>query len=75
MADYKRYFQIYDFVAEYRKARGISPTLAEIGDGLGLSKTTVRYHLETMEARGMVRRDQYVARGIVLLSRGSQGGK
>ena len=64
----QRQLEIYDFIAMYRKTHGFAPTLREIADGLCMGLTTVYYHLERMEARGMIRRDAF-ARAIVLLHR------
>lgn len=68
MAASPRQLAIYDFIAAYRKAYGCAPTLREIAAELGIALTTVYYHLECMEAVGMIRRDRF-ARAIVLLRR------
>lgn len=46
---------IYRFIVDYIKRNQFPPTVQEIGEGVGLkSKSSVFYHLKTMEAMGMI---------------------
>lgn len=46
---------ILRFVKKYQKSNGVSPSVQEIADDLGLSsKTAVRHHLDTLKDEGWV---------------------
>lgn len=48
--------EIYDFIARYREEHGWSPTVREIGRGVGLSSTsTVHGRIEKMKYKGMLK--------------------
>lgn len=50
--------RMYDFIVEYIKVRGYSPTVREIGAGVGLQSTsTVHTHLQKMFDSGMLETD------------------
>ena len=51
-----RQFEILTFIRDYRKRRGYSPTMQEIGDHLGLTKVTVFEHVGALERKGLLRR-------------------
>lgn len=54
---YKRQKQILDFLKQYIQSHGTGPTLREIGDAMGVnSLATVHEHLETLQAKGMIKR-------------------
>jgi repressor LexA len=59
-------FDIVKFIEDYRKERGYSPTLAEIGEELGISAVTVFEHIEALEKKGAVTRQRGRARGIAI---------
>lgn len=46
--------EIATFLGDYRREHGISPTMQEIADGVGLAKTTVFFHLKNMEKNGRI---------------------
>lgn len=46
--------QIYDFVNTCKRESGSSPTLAEIGNQLGYSRTTIYRYLQEMNRDGML---------------------
>ncbi len=46
--------EIVSFISDFRRERGISPTMQEIADGVGLAKATVFHHLKNMEKNGLV---------------------
>jgi repressor LexA len=48
--------RILKFVQEFGRREGYAPSLREIGAELGLSVSTVSYHLSLMEADGSLRR-------------------
>jgi repressor LexA len=68
MALTKRQRQIYDFIAEFVRSNGYSPSFEEIGAGLGLSSlATVHKHINNLEAKKLLRRDYNRSRSIDLL--------
>src|SRR5438034_4642029 len=64
----RRQRDILDYFATYVRARGISPTLEEIAQSLGVNKVTIFGHVAELERKGCLTRS---ARGV---SRGLQLG-
>jgi repressor LexA len=58
--------EIVRFIWTYRKTRGISPTLSEIADELGVSKITVHEHISLLEKKGALKKDKYQSRSLKL---------
>jgi repressor LexA len=68
MALTKRQREIYDFIAEFVRSNGYSPSFEEIGAGLGLSSlATVHKHINNLEAKKLLRRDYNRSRSIDVL--------
>ncbi|HBL25327.1 MAG TPA: repressor LexA [Acidobacteria bacterium] len=64
----ERQKEILDFIQEYRKERGISPTHREICEKFGFSSYGTAYkHLKLLQEKGFLRRDWNQKRGIELL--------
>ena len=51
-----RQAEILKVIRDYLQAHGCSPTLAEIGDALGVEKNTVHYHVKAMLNAGLLER-------------------
>jgi repressor LexA len=51
-----RQLQVLQFIRDFRKRSGYSPTMQEIGDRLGLTKVTVFEHVEALERKGLLSR-------------------
>lgn len=51
-----RQAEILRVIRNHLQAHGCSPTLAEIGDALGLEKNTVHYHVKAMLSAGILER-------------------
>lgn len=67
----KRQAQTLEFVRGFRRESGYSPTMREIAGGLGLSSVaTVAEHLDSLEAKGLIRRQRDRARSVLLTARG-----
>jgi repressor LexA len=63
-----RQTQILDFVHHYVSEHSYPPTVREIGDGVGISSTSVvDYNLRVLAKRGYLRRDPSISRGIEML--------
>lgn len=61
----KRQKQILDFVTQYTKKHGYSPSFEEIGDGLDFSSlSTVHYHLEKLKQAGCLKKEKNKPRSI-----------
>ncbi|GAC1392567.1 MAG: transcriptional repressor LexA [Ktedonobacteraceae bacterium] len=59
--------KMYDFIEKYIKAEGMPPTNREIGRAMNIASTGhVDYHLNLMEKKGMISRQEKKSRGIRL---------
>ena len=56
-----RYFR------DYRRERGIAPTLDEAARALGVSKITIHEHLNQLTKKGAIHRDRAKARAVAIL--------
>lgn len=67
---YKRQREILDFISQFIQKRGISPTLQDIAEAMGLSSlATVHEHLEALVKKGLIKRYQGAVRGIEVLDK------
>lgn len=58
---------ILAYIVHYQAEAGYPPTILEIAGALGMSKTGVHYHLEVMEAAGIIERKGHSARAMRIL--------
>lgn len=59
--------QIVAFLASYHEANHRPPTVMEIVKGIGVTSTGhVSYHLDRLEADGVISRSSFTARGVML---------
>lgn len=57
--------EIHAFIQRFRRERGSSPTIREIGERFRIKSTNgVRYYLNLLEQAGYIRRDRRISRGI-----------
>lgn len=57
--------EIHAFIQRFRRERGSSPTIREIGEQFHISSTNgVRYYLNLLEKSGYIRRNRKISRGI-----------
>src|SRR3989304_8510152 len=62
---YKRQQQILDFIKQHIQSTGSAPTLREIADAIGVSSlATVHEHLQTLVAKGLIKRKTGRVRAI-----------
>lgn len=67
---YRRQRQILDFLNDYIKKHGHSPTLVEIAGELKLkSLATVHEHLQALEKKGIIKKTSGAIRGIEVLEK------
>lgn len=65
---YRRQKQIVDFIAQYIKAKGHSPTLQEIANAMDLSSlATVHEHIATLVRKGVVKKYEGSVRGLEII--------
>ncbi len=65
---YRRQKQVLKFLKEYIEKYGYSPTLGEIAEAMGVSSlATVHEHLQTLVAKGVIRKYEGSVRGIELV--------
>lgn len=59
--------QILEYIREYVRDHAYPPSVREIGDGVGITSTSVvDYNLRVLAKRGYIRRDPSISRGIEL---------
>jgi repressor LexA len=58
---------ILQFIADYQKKHGVSPTLEEIGAEFGVHRVTIFQHVNALVHRGAIRRTAQLARSIEIL--------
>ena len=63
-----RQLAILQFIRDYRRSRGYSPTMQEVADELGITKVTVFEHIGKLADKGLIRRLAYRARSLELTS-------
>ncbi len=63
----RRQKDVVDFILDYRRARGVPPTMDEMAEALRLNKKTVYEHLQRLRARGVVTWRRYQARSLKVL--------
>lgn len=64
----KRQDEILKYIKEYTATNGYPPTVREIGNSLGLSSpATIHSHLNNLEKKGYIKKDDYKNRAIELL--------
>lgn len=57
---------VLDVIYEYRSEHGYSPSVRDIAEELEVSTSVVQYHLNRLEERGWIERDEGIARSIRL---------
>jgi repressor LexA len=60
----EKQLRIMKFIQEFRSRRGISPTMEEIAEKIGVTKITVYGHLNQLEQKGALKRERFRARSI-----------
>ena len=58
--------RILQLIRQSRLTRGVSPTIQEIADAVGVSKVTAFEHVEALIKKGALRRDRNKARSLSL---------
>lgn len=58
--------KVYQFLKAFVRANNFPPTVRELADGCGMSRSSVTRHLDRLEAMGRITRQPGKARGITL---------
>jgi repressor LexA len=64
--------QIMSFIRDYRRSKGMAPTLEEIGRSLGIHRVTVHQHVGALIKKGAVQKLPQRSRSIEILDRDFQ---
>jgi repressor LexA len=64
----RRQQDVYDFIKEYHADNGISPSIGDIADGLGLGNTPVNTYVDTMKRRGFVKSLPGIPRSLTVVA-------
>ena len=59
-----RQLEVLRFIVDFRMGHGISPTLAEIAERMGISKITVYEHVEQLIKKGVLEKQKYQSRSL-----------
>lgn len=59
--------KVFRLVRQWRSRHGLSPTMQELADELGISKVTVFEHVEALIEKGALRRDPNRARSLSIV--------
>ena len=63
----ERQLAVLNFIRDYIRDRGISPTLDEMSQYFGVSKITIYEHVSALEKKGAIRKTRNMARAIELV--------
>lgn len=67
--------EIFDYIRTYIDEKGVSPSVREIGQAVGLKSTsTVQYHLTALENAGYIERDPLLKRTLRISGAPSKAG-
>lgn len=64
-----RQMQVLEYIRDFRRSRGYSPTMQELADEWSITKVTVFEHVEALIGKGLLRRVAHKARSLQLTSR------
>ena len=63
----EKQIRVLRYFRDYRNDHGISPTLEEAAEALGVSKITIFEHLNQLARKGAIHRDKAKARSVAIL--------
>jgi len=63
----EKQIRVLRYFRDYRRDRGIAPTLEEAAQALGVSKITIHEHLKQLTRKGAIYRDRAKARAVAIL--------
>jgi repressor LexA len=63
----EKQIRVLRYFRDYRRDKGIAPTLDEAAQALGVSKITIHEHLNQLTKKGAIHRDRAKARAVAIL--------
>jgi repressor LexA len=63
----EKQIRVLRYFRDYRREKGIAPTLDEAAQALGVSKITIHEHLNQLTKKGAIHRDRAKAREVAIL--------
>jgi repressor LexA len=63
----EKQIRVLRYFRDYRREKGIAPTLDEAAQALGVSKITIHEHLNQLNRKGAIHRDKAKARAVAIL--------
>jgi repressor LexA len=63
----EKQIRVLRYFRDYRRDKGIAPTLDEAAQALGVSKITIHEHLNQLNRKGAIHRDKAKARAVAIL--------
>lgn len=63
----EKQIRVLRYFRDYRRQKGIAPTLDEAAQALGVSKITIHEHLNQLTRKGAIHRDKAKARAVAIL--------
>lgn len=63
----EKQIRVLRYFRDYRREKGIAPTLEEAAEALGVSKITIHEHLNQLTKKGAIHRDKAKARAVAIL--------
>lgn len=63
----EKQIRVLRYFRDYRREKGIAPTLDEAAQALGVSKITIHEHLNQLTRKGAIHRDRAKARAVAIL--------
>lgn len=63
----EKQIRVLRYFRDYRREKGIAPTLDEAAQALGVSKITIHEHLNQLTKKGAIHRDRAKARAVAIL--------
>jgi repressor LexA len=63
----EKQIRVLRYFRDYRRDKGIAPTLDEVAQALGVSKITIHEHLNQLTRKGAIHRDRAKARAVAIL--------
>ena len=63
----EKQIRVLRYFRDYRREKGIAPTLDEAARALGVSKITIHEHLNQLSRKGAIHRDRAKARAVAIL--------
>ena len=63
----EKQIRVLRYFRDYRNDHGLSPTLEEAAEALGVSKITIHEHLNQLARKGAIHRDKAKARSVAIL--------